>query len=375
MKTQPYVCFFIISLLLLYSTLSAQETDFEFQSFPEFMSASGTSFKGNFKFIGANLDPWRFMTGVGEVYSYNQIRAIVRDAVQHTGAKVIRVHLNGGGFEPAVGSYNEAAFKQLDYVIAACREYKVYVLIALRDYLWSPWPPQAYDPYWYLGGGSKANPNKDAILLNAQAKQAFKNFMAYILGRRNTITGTYYKNETNILGWELINEPNVMPNGSIRTWINEMAGFVRTIDANHLIGIAIGAMEYDWWAPGTMNWKELDTPALDFVDIHYYADPNLYSHPVNQHNVQKIKQRVASVRALHKVAIIGEFGCISTVDRETILNLYTTVMDAAFGEGAAGAMPYSWGPKGPNGWGGPGSFAMYSDDTRICTLLKNYVIP
>jgi mannan endo-1,4-beta-mannosidase len=364
-----------MSTLLLCFALPAQVTDFAFESFPEFMSASGASFTGNFKFIGANLDPWRFITGVGEVYSYNTIRAIVRDAVQHTGAKVIRMHINGGGFEPTIGSYNEAAFKQLDYLVAACIEYKVYVLITLRDYLWEPWPPQAYDPYWYLGGGTKNNPNKDAILLNARAKQAFKSFISYLVNRKNTVTGTRYKNETNILGWELINEPHFMPSGGIKAWINEMAAHIKTIDGNHLIGIGIAAMEYDWWAPGSMNWNECNTPALDFIDIHYYADHNLYKKPINQNNVKKIKQRVASVRSLRKVAIIGEFGCINTVKREIILNLYKTVMDAAFDQGAAGVIPFSWGPKGPNGWGGPGSFAMYTGDTKICNLLKNYVIP
>jgi endo-1,4-beta-mannosidase len=157
--------------------------------------------------VGANLDPWRFMTSAGEVYSLDEIREWVRTAVCATGAKVIRVHMNGGAFEPSVGAYDEEAFQQLDRLIAACVENRVHVLISLRDYLWTPWPKSAHDPYWYLGGGTKDRPNKEAILTDRKAKEAFKAFVRVVLNRKNTLTGTVYKDDTNILGWELINEP------------------------------------------------------------------------------------------------------------------------------------------------------------------------
>ena len=99
-----------------------------------FMTVTGAQFGGAFRFIGANLDPWRFYTEDGEIYTRDDFRAMVRNAVQATGARIIRMQMNGGAFEPTIGADNEAAYVQLDDLIAACAEYKVYLLPALRDY-------------------------------------------------------------------------------------------------------------------------------------------------------------------------------------------------------------------------------------------------
>lgn len=40
------------------------------------------------------------------------------------------------------------------------------------------------------------------------AQAAFKNYIGAIITRRNTVTGVHYRDDPNILGWEIANEPS-----------------------------------------------------------------------------------------------------------------------------------------------------------------------
>lgn len=337
--------------------------------FEHFVGANGGSFTDGFAFVGENLDPWRFITSAGEVYSLDDIRGWVTTAVSATGARVIRMTMNGGAFEPSVGTYGEAAFEQLDRLVAACVENRVHLIIALRDYLWSPWPTTAYDPYWYLGGGTQGSPNKQAIMTDPTAKTAYKAFMSVVVNRKNTVTGTVYKDDTNILGWELINEPPFYV-GQTKPWIEEMSGYLKGIDPNHLVGVAVGGVEATWWDPTSSNWGELATSKLDFVDLHYYADPSLYYPSVDKDNVTALRGRIVKAKALGKPVILGEFGLTFDHPQVQVEALYETVMDAAIAEDTPGIMPYAWGPAGPNGWGGSGGYDLHTNRPEVCALVK-----
>ena len=75
--------------------------------------------------------------------------------------------------------------------------------------------------------------------------QAYKNYVAAILGRVNTITGVRYSQDPTIFSIELANEPACstgyedklgVPRGSIvKAWVSEMAAFIRSLDASHMV--------------------------------------------------------------------------------------------------------------------------------------------
>ncbi len=350
------------------SSSSSGSSSSDNTAFTSFLSVNGTGFSGGFKFSGANIDPWRFMTAAGEVYSEDDIRGWVNNAVNYNKAKVVRMHINGGAFEPVIGTYNEAAFKQLDYLIAACVENKIYCLIALRDYIWSPWPPSSYDPYWFIGAGPGVT-NKDAILTNPAAIADYKNFISYVLNRTNTVTGTVYKNDKNIMAWELINEPNIIL-GVTGPWLADIKNYIKGIDPNHLITFGIAGAENSFWAPGQQDWSEISAANLDFIELHYYAAESFYN-PVDPSNVSNLTIRVTNILALNKPAVIGEFGCVTTNSLTTMSNLYQTVISASVSAGASGCLPFAWGPPGPNGYGGTGSFDIYTNYQELCSLLKS----
>ena len=68
--------------------------------FLPFMGASGTHFTNaenpNFRFVGLNLDPWRFLVQKGEVYTRDDFDSWLVAAKSACGATVVRVHMNGG---------------------------------------------------------------------------------------------------------------------------------------------------------------------------------------------------------------------------------------------------------------------------------------
>lgn len=339
--------------------------------FLPFMGASGTHFTNaenpNFRFVGLNLDPWRFLVQKGEVYTRDDFDSWLVAAKSACGATVVRVHMNGGAFEPTPGVYSEEAFKQLDSLIAAARKNGMYVIIALRDYLWSPWPKNAYDPYWYLGGGTAAKPNKDAILANSKAKAFFKDYIKFVLNRANSLDGVVYKDDPTIMAWELINEPNFQPD-AMRFWLKDMGKTVRSIDGRHLIAVGIGGVENAWWRSGSANWAALKVKEIDFLDLHYYANVALYD-PVDGKNVAEIRDRIKAGLSLGKPVVFGEFGCSNAKTDIAIGNLYAAILGSVFKLGGSGGMPYSWGPPGPNGWGGRGSYCLYTDRTAVCSEL------
>jgi mannan endo-1,4-beta-mannosidase len=333
-----------------------------------FLRTEGTRFSGGQRFLGLNLDPWRFMTNAGEVYSCDELRTWARLAREVAGARVLRMHMNGRAFEPTVGSYDEGAFRQLDCLLAAAAEQGQQTVVCLRDYLWAPWPPEADDPYWYLGGGTQMRPNKDAIITDAGGRRAFQAFVAYVLARRNTTNGVLYRDDPSILAWELINEPNLGAPG-FGDWLVAMTAHTRSLDPNHLVSLGVGGVEQDWWDSSPASWS-LFAP-VDFLDLHYYADPSAYGPTPDAANLARLRRRLHSALALGKPVIVGEFGCLNTVPEDTVLRLYRTLIESTLAEGGAGALAYSWGPPGPHGWGGPGSFAFFAETGSVCSLMRS----
>jgi len=77
---------------------------------------------------------------------------------------------------------------------------------------------------------------------NAAAQVEYRNVIAKIVKRVNTITGKPYTEDTHILSWQLANEPRP-GNGKATAeekavyvkWVDEVAGYIHSLDKNHLV--------------------------------------------------------------------------------------------------------------------------------------------
>src|SRR5262249_12396243 len=146
----------------------------------------------------------------------------------------------------------------------------------------------------------------------------FKKTVDYIVNRRNTFTGTLYKDDKAILAWETGNEINPP-----YSWTKQIAAHLKSLDTNHLVwdGFYIGNRD--------VQPQALDDPNIDIVSSHHYPGAKKNGAAMVE-DIKRFRREIAG----KKVYIVGEFGFIPTVDVRELL-------DAVISEGVSGAMLWS----------------------------------
>src|SRR5260370_16811284 len=98
------------------------------------------------------------------------------------------------------------------------------------------------------------------------------------------------------MAWELANEPNIEPQRLLKSWIADMAGFVKSIDPRHLI------------TSGRSNSRssntDFDVSALDFLSWHGYP---AYKRIRADRFDRVISSYCAAPRTLHKPVPLHKF--------------------------------------------------------------------
>ncbi|MGB7760110.1 MAG: carbohydrate-binding protein [Bryobacteraceae bacterium] len=165
------------------------------------------------------------------------------------------VHLRGPR------DYNEEAFRTLDKLLALCHEYDIRLILPFID-SHSFKGVRGVDEF----AAFRHKPGPE-FFTDPQLKQDFKDLIADLLNRRNTVSGLLYKDDPAILAWQPANEAmsyfpdRGKPNNEalITDWTLEVAAFIKTIDHNHLV-----------LAAGGNAARYLDSSAIDILSEHYY---------------------------------------------------------------------------------------------------------
>jgi len=202
----------------------------------------------------------------------------------------------------APGKFNDAAFKTVDTALALANRYGLRVVLSLSAeagrYLggvdtYAAWRGKTIREFWTDPG----------------CKEDFKAALRYVVNRRNSVTGTLYKDDKAILCWEFGNELRSGPDA----WQSEMAAYLKSLDPNHLIMDA-----YDTRVPAEPD------PNIDILNRHYYGGDW----------VKNLRSDLAKARG-KRPFVVGEFGLSADVP------MVGRFLDAVIGEGAAGAMIWS----------------------------------
>ena len=190
------------------------------------------------------------------------------------------------------GKFNEKAFQVMDQVLATANKVGVRLIIPLMDnWKWMGGRPQ------YAAFRQK---EADAFWTDPELREDYKKTVSFILNRVNTITGVSYKEDKAIMAWELGNELRNAP----AEWIVEMAGYIKSIDGNHLIN--------DGRQSDTIGNDVLDIQDVDILSTHHYEwNPDDMRLHIRE-SMQKAKGK--------KPYFIGEFGFVSTSAIRTILH-------------------------------------------------------
>jgi mannan endo-1,4-beta-mannosidase len=194
----------------------------------------------------------------------------------------------------------------------------------------------------------------DDFYTDPTIRQWYKNYIAHLLNRVNTLTGIPYKNDPTIVMWELANEPrcggsdntNYPASSACRTttlvnWVQDVSSYIKTIDPNHLV--AVGDEGFYCSNPGssdfTINCSQGDdnfafaqAPAIDAMSFHLYPDSWGKNLTFSQN---WISQHITDAASLGKPAYMGEYGWTT---QNTRLSVYQNWTNEVLSLGGAGAL-------------------------------------
>jgi len=181
----------------------------------------------------------------------------------------------------APGVYHEPLFDGLDWVVYQAGLHGVRLILVFTD-------------YWEYNGGvaqymdwaGVTAPTKNAFFTDRECKRLYKANARAVIERVNRYTGIAYRDDPAVFAWELINEPRCRNCARhLQDWIEEMAKYVKSLDANHLLSTgqegfyaagAKGSVDAnpELWAltTGQSFVENHDVPEIDFAVAHLWPD-------------------------------------------------------------------------------------------------------
>ena len=274
------------------------------------------------------------------------------------------------------GVYDSNVLDGLDYLLKQMGQRNIRAVMCLNNFWhWSGGMAQYVN--WNGGGAIPYPPPQpggswntfqnyaDNFYSNAGAMQDFNDFLGFIINHVNPYTGIAYKDDPTIMAWELANEPRGYQNQTaFNTWIDQTAGYIKSLDANHLVTTG---------SEGSPSGAGLDFianhngPNIDYTTIHIWpqnwgwytpTSPSTYAYAETQSiNYFRKHATMADVN-LNKPLVLEEFGlardsgsydpCSTTTYRNLFYDamfgeVYSSVVD---GNSAVGANFWAWAGEG-----------------------------
>lgn len=311
---------FLLSTFLFSTMMALGETHFVTTKNGDF------ELKGeNFKFIGTNNYYLH--------YKNNEAVEDIFKQAHNMGLKVIRMWAFGDGnvaieknnfsIQSKLGDYitrNEEVdgLERIDFALKMAEKYNVKVILVFTN-------------YWDDFGGMKAYQKwlkleeKEDFYTNIEAKEAYKNYVNFMINRTNKYTGKQYKNDANIFAWELANEPRNPKDTSGETlvnWVKEMSSYIKSLDKNHMVSIGDEGFfkgkdkgnknEANWAYDGSVgvDWETLlQIPTIDFGTAHVYPEHwGVSIDNIEDWGEKYIKDHAKMAEKYGKAFIVEEYG-------------------------------------------------------------------
>ena len=321
--------------------------------------------------------------------------------------------------QTAPGALNDTLLQGLDYTLAELEKRDMTAVIYLNNaWDWSG----GYGFYLKeCGYGDSPNTAEDggydryveysANFSRCEKAQAmYYDFIKQIVGRKNSITQRYYKDEPAIMSWQLCNEPRPFAKDTkenFAQWIAQAASIIKGIDPNHLI--STGSEGYI----GCEADKELcerihADKNIDYLTMHIWPvnwgwasreNPDEGVTRACEKSKRYIDEHITLATKLDKPLVIEEFGypregnkagCgIPTESRDTFYRfIFGEVIKSITDNGPiAGCNFWGWGGSGrprelvwqegddylcdpphePQGW-----YSVFDNDTTTTAIIAEF---
>lgn len=214
-------------------------------------------------------------------------------------------------------AYNDGpnGLERLDQLLAKARKNDVRIVMVLVNN-WYHFGGMDQYLVWY---GLDKHPQ---FYTDERVKQAYKNYVAHLVNRVNTVTGVKYKDDPYIFAWELANEPRIRnytrfdsaegwDENTITNWATEMAAYVRSLDPNHMIAVGDegfytgGNKSLYKGEDGVGHDALLAITDIDFGTFHLYPD---HWNTGLRWADQWIEDHIVSARQAGKPTVLEEYG-------------------------------------------------------------------
>ncbi|KAJ2101392.1 hypothetical protein GGI09_001778 [Coemansia sp. S100] len=267
-------------------------------------------------------------------YGVNTVRILAASEGSQYGWQADRIY---PALMPSPGTYNMDVFEGLDWFLAQLPRFNMTAVVSLSNYwTWSggvaqyvSWATDTRIPYpvqWdhlrqvFAGGEYQAYLDytnrfyADPLVYNT-TQTWFRDHIRRVITRTNVYTGVEYRNDPNILAWELMNEPQIIPDDydQLFRWINETASFIHSLDARHLVTTGAESKNGQQWFH-TMH----RSPYISLASAHFWplnwglynsTDPSLGSVDFA---IQEMRTFVSGVsewsQELDKPCVLFEYG-------------------------------------------------------------------
>lgn len=298
-------------------------------------SLNGEFFLNGTKFTPAGFNAYYLQ----EAASYPEMRDAVEDvfrAASIAGLNTVRTwafNNSNGVVSNAIiqnepGNYLEEGLRSLDYVIYKAQEYNIKLVLVFGNNF-----PEYGGINIYLEWAKRylnlANPQKKHFFTNEQIKNWYKDYITFLVNRRNFYSGIAYKDDPTIFAFELINEAeNLFGNyNDILNWYNDLGSHFKSINPNHLLGTGeTGFDTYSNFYPspllfwngvkflingvkGTSFFYNSGLDVIDYASVHAY--PETWGMNIRG-GTNWIASHEKIALALNKPLLIGEAGIINS---------------------------------------------------------------
>ena len=338
MKTNRFLTIIMASVMLISFGCKTSKTAVKTNqnAFIKVEKGSFVKNKKAYTFIGANY--WQGMN-LGEPENGDQKRLMRElDQLQENGVTNLRVLAASEGdddmkyaIHPALqtgpGEYNEDIWIGLDFLLSEMAKRNMTAVMVMGNFwTWSGGFPQYLK---WAGQGDIPFPQDEPytwqqftdysklFYTNETAQKMMNNHLEKTINRKNSITGTLYKNDPTIMSWQLSNEPRGydVPD-DYRKWTQKTAAFIKNLDKNHMVCLGTeGNTPSD--NAGINVLKDNDNPNIDYITMHIWAQNWRWFKPTDGEAVfqEAIKKadsywadHVAVAKKLNKPIVLEEFG-------------------------------------------------------------------
>jgi hypothetical protein len=196
---------------------------------------------------------------------------------------------------------NEELFVVLDTAIAIAGQHQVRLIIPFID-RWTWWGGIEVFANLFNVPGSQ-------FFTNSVVRQAYRQVVAYVMNRVNTVTGVRYKDDPTILCWETGNE--LFQTTGTRTpaqWTIDVARYIKSLDSRHLV--MDGSYGYYGWPSAIFREASIDILTNHYYQVPFPTDSTILPKPVRTEwtYAGRILNEARYAARFQKAFIVGETG-------------------------------------------------------------------